>query len=104
MFTPQRPAYGVASWVLGRTSEVDKLLSFNSEKKRPLVIMGYAEENNVVFLKTPVGLFMIHLESFQFKKLLRTKIYPYYYPIESVCIAETDIRGGRDGTDLLHNT
>ena len=61
---------GVASWELGRTIELDKLLSLEKEEERGfLCILGYAEDNNVLFLRTFVGLFMIHLESLQFKKL-----------------------------------
>ena len=51
---------GVALWVLGRTIVLDKLLSLNlPEERTPLKIRGFAEENNVVFLMTALGVFMI---------------------------------------------
>ncbi|CAM0947743.1 unnamed protein product [Alopecurus aequalis] len=64
---------GVNSWVLGRTIELDKLLPLELKEKRALPwLLGLADENNVVFLRSNIGsLFMIHLESFQFKKLSR---------------------------------
>ena len=41
---------GVGSWVLGRTIELDKLLSLDPDKHERIFILGYAEENNYVFL------------------------------------------------------
>ncbi|CAM0947723.1 unnamed protein product [Alopecurus aequalis] len=78
---------GVASWVLGRTIELDKLLSLDSEIGH-LWILGYAEDNNVVFLWRNFGdLFMIHLESLQFQKLPGYYMMCSYHPFESVYAA-----------------
>ncbi|XP_047080083.1 uncharacterized protein LOC124690790 [Lolium rigidum] len=76
---------GVAAWVLARTIELDKLLSLNpDEKRRPLTIVGFAECNNVVFMRTVSGIFMIQLESLlQFKKFPETSIM-FGHPFESV--------------------
>jgi hypothetical protein len=78
---------GVASWDLGRTIELDKLLSLNSEERESLIILGFAECNNVVFLKTCIGLFMVQLESLQFKKLSETSSLCCCHPFESVYAA-----------------
>jgi hypothetical protein len=79
---------GVASWVLRRTIEMDKLLSLNSEIERSsLMILGFAEDNNVVFLWTVTGVFTVQLESLQFKKHFETDIISRYLPFESVCSA-----------------
>ena len=78
---------GVASWGLVRTIELDKLLSLDSEKKGDLFVRGVAEENNAVFLWTWIGLFMIHLESLKFKKIVETNVISYYHPFESVYTA-----------------
>ncbi|KAF7077567.1 hypothetical protein CFC21_082104 [Triticum aestivum] len=77
---------GAASWVLGRTVELDKLLSINSRKKRKWnqSIEGFAEYNNVLLLRTPTDLFMIQLEPLQFKKVSKTKKWVCYHPFESV--------------------
>jgi hypothetical protein len=75
---------GVASWVLGRTVELNKLLSMDS--KLSLRIMGYSADSNVVVLWTPIGLFMVHLGSFQFKKLSETR-FCVYHPFSGVYTA-----------------
>uniref|UniRef100_A0ACD5VA68 Uncharacterized protein n=1 Tax=Avena sativa TaxID=4498 RepID=A0ACD5VA68_AVESA len=81
-------ADGVASWILGRTIEVDKLLSLNPEEQRGhLWLQGYAEDSNVVFLRTLAGLFLIHLESLQFKKLSKYNLISCYQPFECVYAA-----------------
>ncbi|XP_037454301.1 putative F-box/kelch-repeat protein At3g17280 [Triticum dicoccoides] len=96
--------HGVASWVLGRTIELDKLIPMNLPEKMPVVILGFAEDNNGVCLWTPSVFFMVHLESLQSKKLLEANFFFVCRPFESVYTAETDIGGGHDGAGLLQNT
>ncbi|XP_047080670.1 uncharacterized protein LOC124691430 [Lolium rigidum] len=91
---------GSASWALGRTVELNKLLSLNSHTK---IVIGFAEENNVVFLWAGGPVFMVHLESLQFKKLFETNIVSEYQPFESVFTTETGIGGGNDAADILHH-
>ncbi|CAM0947637.1 unnamed protein product [Alopecurus aequalis] len=71
---------GVDSWALERTIDLDKLLSLNSPSK---TILGFAEENNVMFLWVCGVIFMVHLELLEFKKLFDTYI-PCHHPFESV--------------------
>ncbi|KAM3295796.1 hypothetical protein ACQJBY_038225 [Aegilops geniculata] len=87
--------HGVASWELARTIDLDKLLSLESEEKGPLVILGYAEQNNVVFLWTAIGVLMIQLESLKFEKLFKTMTFSHYHPFESVYSAGACIAGGK---------
>uniref|UniRef100_A0A8R7QK95 Uncharacterized protein n=1 Tax=Triticum urartu TaxID=4572 RepID=A0A8R7QK95_TRIUA len=96
----------VASWVLARTVELDKLLLMSSWKKKrePLCIKGFAEYNSVVFLRAPTDLFTIQLESLQFKKVSRTNFVARYHPFENVYVAGMGIGGGHDGAEVLHNT
>ncbi|KQJ81404.1 hypothetical protein BRADI_5g00516v3 [Brachypodium distachyon] len=96
--------HGVAPWELGRTIELDKLLSLEIERTGCPHIVGYASQNNVVFLWTIVGVFMLQLESLEFKKIFETDILPSYYPYESVYTPEIGIVGEQDGAELLHNT
>lgn len=96
--------HGVASWELGKTIELDKLLSLEIERTACPHILGYASQNNVVFLWTRVGVFTLQLESLEFKQIFETDILPSYYPYESVYTAETGIGGKQDGAELLHNT
>uniref|UniRef100_A0ACD5X2M8 Uncharacterized protein n=1 Tax=Avena sativa TaxID=4498 RepID=A0ACD5X2M8_AVESA len=94
---------GFATWALGRTIELDKLLS--QEKSTMILgLLGYAEENNVVYLWASGDVFMVHLESLQFKKLFETSYVSKCHPFESVYTAEKGIGGGHDAADLLHHT
>ena len=95
---------GVASWVLGKTVELDMLLSLNTEDGESLILQGFAEYNNVVFLRTHTNLFTIQLESLQFKKVFKPNFMTHYHPFESVYAAGTGIGGGHDGAELLRNT
>jgi hypothetical protein len=81
-------ADGVSSWVLGRTIELDRLLTLDSKREtRYIQMIGYAEENNVAFLRTAAGIFMVQLHSLQFKKLLENNNSVTCYPLESVYAA-----------------
>lgn len=95
---------GGASWVIGRTIALDKLLSMNSKNKREnSFILGFAQENNVVLLRTSIGIFTVQLESLQFKKLSHSNFWHRYYPFEGVYTAATGNGGGQDGAELLQN-
>uniref|UniRef100_A0ACD5VA25 Uncharacterized protein n=1 Tax=Avena sativa TaxID=4498 RepID=A0ACD5VA25_AVESA len=74
---------GVVSWGLERTIELDKLLSLNSKKKY-IRILGYAEDNNLVFMCTPIGFLMVQLQSWQVTRLSETNLYCPHHPFESV--------------------
>ncbi|KAM0923339.1 hypothetical protein ACQ4PT_005636 [Festuca glaucescens] len=78
---------GVTSWVLGRSIQLDKLLSLNPKTERPRIV-GFAEENNIVFLGTTISVFTIQLESLQFKKLsVPDEGWFLFYPYEVVYTA-----------------
>jgi hypothetical protein len=75
------------SGFLARTLELDKLILLNRHNERKyLWILGFAENNNVVFLWTLKGIFMIHLDSLQFNELGGDNGY-CHYPFESVYAA-----------------
>jgi hypothetical protein len=78
---------GVASWELGRTIEMDKLLSLDPEERGTLMIAGYAEENNVALLWTVDNLFLISIESSQFNKLSENRMLSHYHAFESAYTA-----------------
>ncbi|VAI42467.1 hypothetical protein VPH35_102988 [Triticum aestivum] len=94
---------GVASWVLARTIQLDKLLSLKPEEKGGIEMVGFAQDNSVLLLRTVIGLFMIHLESLKFKKLSNTTTVSRYFPFESVYTAVTGIGGRHDASDVMHN-
>ena len=98
-FTMQVCNYdGVASWRLGRTIELDKLLPLNPYKDN-IMLGGFAEENNMVFLWTLNGLYAIHLQSLEVKKLPETTNISHYYPFESV--NTTDVGGEHGRAELF---
>jgi hypothetical protein len=76
---------GVASWVLGRTIALDKLL-LEWATEHPF-ILGFAENNNVVLLRTSTGVFAVQLESLQFKKVFDYNNWHGFYPFEVVYTA-----------------
>ncbi|KAF7088500.1 hypothetical protein CFC21_091601 [Triticum aestivum] len=96
--------HGVASWVLGRTIELDNLIPSNLAGKLPIVVLGFAEDNNGVCLWIGGVFAIVHLESLQFKELFKSNRLFHCHPFESVYTAEADIGGGHDGADLLQNT
>lgn len=93
---------GVVSWGLTRTIDLGKLLYLYSMEKSTLAILVYAEENNVLLLRTVFGIVTVQLDSLQFKKLSMTSSWTYYLPFESVYTA--GIGGGHDEVERLHNT
>ncbi|KAM3317131.1 hypothetical protein ACQJBY_035007 [Aegilops geniculata] len=75
---------GAASWGVGRTIELDKLLSLDPE---PYTwIQGFAEDKNLVFLRAGNSNFTVQLESLQFKKLSTPRM-DRFHPFESVYAA-----------------
>lgn len=80
---------GNAGWVLISTIRLDNHLRLTpwASTFSP-VILGFAEDHNVVFLLTAGRVFfMIHLESWQFKKLPYKNMYRLCYPFTSFCAA-----------------
>ncbi|XP_047080118.1 uncharacterized protein LOC124690834 [Lolium rigidum] len=94
---------GVASWLLARTIELDKILSLKAQKKEVIYVRGYAEENNVVFLSTFVSLFMVHLESLKFNMVFDTKplALSQCHPFESVYAAGKNMSYAEDTKFVL---
>ncbi|KAM0913577.1 hypothetical protein ACQ4PT_012075 [Festuca glaucescens] len=72
----------IATWVLERTIELDKLIFLNPDY---LGVAAFAEDNNVVVLYVDLDIFMIHLDSLKFKKLPVPNVV--YHPFESVYAA-----------------
>ncbi|XP_051189782.1 uncharacterized protein [Lolium perenne] len=87
---------GAASWVLGRTIALDKLLPINLGKEiEHLWIIGLAEDNNTVLLKSSVGVFTLHLESLESKKIFESNYQsPCSFPFEGVYTAENKRAAG----------
>jgi hypothetical protein len=57
-------------WVLGRTVELDKLLSLGAAgKRKSLALVGFDDENNVTLVRASSGVFTVHLQSMKFQRL-----------------------------------
>lgn len=75
---------GVVRLVLQKSIELDKLLSLGSWiEGAHLVILGFAEDANVILLLTAIAVFIIQLESMQFRNLFKTNLITTYYPYTS---------------------
>ncbi|XBH65992.1 hypothetical protein VPH35_119467 [Triticum aestivum] len=76
------------SWTITKAIQMDKLLSVNTEEeKRSLSIEGLVEDRNVVFFRTAISHFMVHLESLwslRCKELSETNIIHVFHPFSSV--------------------
>uniref|UniRef100_A0A0A8YPM8 F-box protein AT5G49610-like beta-propeller domain-containing protein n=1 Tax=Arundo donax TaxID=35708 RepID=A0A0A8YPM8_ARUDO len=67
-----------ARWLLRKTVQSDNFLPAGCS---PISILGFAEESKAIFLTTGDGLFMVHLETMQYRKVLEEaevyQIIPY---------------------------
>ncbi|CAM0947747.1 unnamed protein product [Alopecurus aequalis] len=79
---------GVTSWLLGRTIKLHNLVSQDLGNLWGMYIQGFAEENHVLFLGLWAfgSVFMVQLDSPQFKKLPETSLR-YQHPFECVYAA-----------------
>ncbi|BAF08354.1 uncharacterized protein [Oryza sativa Japonica Group] len=86
-----------SGWVLEKTVQLGELLSLSpTERKGSPIVMGFSEDYNVIFLKTINGLFMVHLESMEFKRILKDCAALFIYPFASVYTAGMSIGDGHD--------
>ncbi|VAI22717.1 unnamed protein product [Triticum turgidum subsp. durum] len=77
---------GVVSWVLGKTIGLEELLYIDKRKMGPMML-GYCEDNNVVFIWTYHGIFMVQLESLEVYKPPIQTFYCLVHPFTSVYTA-----------------
>ncbi|CAN6337875.1 unnamed protein product [Urochloa humidicola] len=85
----------VVGWVLQKTIELDKLISLSPsmETGHPTTIVGFDEDNNVIFLWTSIGVFMIQLESMKCTNLSKDDCTRGYYPFTSFYTAGLGVDG-----------
>uniref|UniRef100_A0A0D9XHR6 Uncharacterized protein n=1 Tax=Leersia perrieri TaxID=77586 RepID=A0A0D9XHR6_9ORYZ len=61
---------GVGGWLPAEPIYLEDLLSLRAgECVNPPKVLGYAQEDNVIFVATFSSLFMVHLETLEFKKI-----------------------------------
>ncbi|KAF7074991.1 hypothetical protein CFC21_079794 [Triticum aestivum] len=93
---------GVVSWVLEKTIGLEELLYIDKRKMGPMML-GYCEDNNVVFIWTYHGIFMVQLESLEVYKPPIQTFYCLVHPFTSVYTADMGIGGEPDEDKLLCN-
>uniref|UniRef100_A0A0E0M5G4 F-box domain-containing protein n=1 Tax=Oryza punctata TaxID=4537 RepID=A0A0E0M5G4_ORYPU len=96
---------GALKWIPRMDIEFDKLLPLPTEmmegdqcRVMPVSLCGFSQDENVVFIQTIDGIFLVWLETLQFKKvscsLLMKHVYPYasFYVPKDLTMA--DVTGG----------
>jgi hypothetical protein len=73
---------GVAKWVLQKSVKLNTILGLGRMGGGDNLIVGYDEDDHVIYLKTHIGVCMVQLESMQFKNLgednfTSTAYFPY---------------------------
>ncbi|CAL4916059.1 unnamed protein product [Urochloa decumbens] len=88
-------AEGVAGWVLLKVIELDKFLSLEASNpnnsqlggKPPVRILGLVENDDLVFIWTKTGVFVVQLKLMQFKKVFEADVSASVYPYTGFRIA-----------------
>ncbi|CAL4924285.1 unnamed protein product [Urochloa decumbens] len=79
---------GVASWVPWKTVKLEEMTGLSRDVRGHMIIDGYDEEDNVIFLWTDAGCFMVELESMKFRNLgewsFTTNTNSAYHPYRSL--------------------
>ncbi|CAM0956311.1 unnamed protein product [Alopecurus aequalis] len=88
---------GAAGWMPGQAIELEKLLPLRPGEWTNLqTIMGVDGADNVIFVSTNKGVFMVYLESMQFKKIFERNPFAEcttssIYPFASFCAARNSM-------------
>ncbi|XBI67871.1 hypothetical protein VPH35_047148 [Triticum aestivum] len=92
---------GLAVWVLYRAIDFEKIGS--TCKRDYLFLQGFVEENNAVLVRRPSGVFLVYLQSMEFKELSHTMFCHHHYPFACCYAAGTGILDGHDGDEASNN-
>ncbi|CAL4932731.1 unnamed protein product [Urochloa decumbens] len=85
---------GDERWFLQKTIRLDTLLSLEPSMGREVpMIVGFAEDANVIYVSTYDGLFSIELRSMEFRKISENSMRTYCYPFASFVAADGAIGG-----------
>jgi hypothetical protein len=75
--------HGGATWLLQKTVEMHTILGRPSPIKRSVAVLGYDEDNGVIFLHVGCTVYMVELMSMQSKKLYKSHHSNRCYPFTS---------------------
>ncbi|GJM90756.1 hypothetical protein PR202_ga07066 [Eleusine coracana subsp. coracana] len=92
---------GGAGWVLERSFELDEFLPRSSHDGSHIEIVGIVEDSNVFYLQTKTGVFMIHMESMQCKKVSEISEIKACHSFTSVYTTGLGAVDGEDGDEPL---
>ncbi|CAM0906601.1 unnamed protein product [Alopecurus aequalis] len=82
----------VAEWVLQKTFQMNTILGLGPMGGRDNLILGYDEDDHVIYVRTDIGVCMIQLKTMQFKNLGKDNFTnTHYYPYRSFCTAVSDM-------------
>jgi hypothetical protein len=77
-------ADGAAGWVLQETFQMYTILGLGRMGGRENLILGYDEDDHVIYVRTDIGVCMIQLDTMQFKSLGKDDFTTtHYYPYRS---------------------
>ncbi|XP_051215077.1 uncharacterized protein [Lolium perenne] len=83
---------GAAGWVLQETFQMYTILGLGRMGGRENLILGYDEDDHVIYVRTDIGVCMIQLETMQFKNLGKDNFTTTtYYPYKSFYTAVSDL-------------
>uniref|UniRef100_A0ACD5YXJ2 Uncharacterized protein n=1 Tax=Avena sativa TaxID=4498 RepID=A0ACD5YXJ2_AVESA len=83
---------GVVGWVLQKTFQMNMILGLEPMGGRDNLIMGYDEDDHVIYVRTDIGVCMIQLETMRFKNLGKDNFTTtHYYPYRSFYTAVSDL-------------
>uniref|UniRef100_A0ACD5VDV5 Uncharacterized protein n=3 Tax=Avena sativa TaxID=4498 RepID=A0ACD5VDV5_AVESA len=97
---------GVATWLSWKTIEMHNMpglsLQIGGDKRRWL--LGYDEDNDVIFVYVSSNVYAVQLKSMESKKLYKTSCVNEIHPFKSFYTPGIVINGGSNGAEMLHDT
>ncbi|XP_037456288.1 uncharacterized protein LOC119326784 [Triticum dicoccoides] len=94
---------GIVSWVLQKCVQLDELFSRPARRKNVILLAGYDEDTNAIFLSSDSHDFILQLESVQFRYIGRRECtnFRMYYPYTNFYIAADGKREEGAATDTM---
>ncbi|VAI90716.1 unnamed protein product [Triticum turgidum subsp. durum] len=92
---------GLDAWVLDRAIEFEELKP--TCKGYSPALVGFAEESNAILVQTDSGVFMVYLQSTEFKKVSDLSVFCIHYPFACFYPAGTGIGDVHGGDEVLNN-
>ncbi|RLN04291.1 F-box domain containing protein [Panicum miliaceum] len=90
---------GAVGWVMQKKIELGVILGLGRMGGWENLIKAYAEDFQFIFIRTVEGVFMIHLESMQFKNLGKYNFDGIIHPYSAFCTAVGDLAIGERRVD-----